>query len=118
MTNTFSDFFTALLELVNTYEKKNVLLKIENDLEENIIRIYGEKISSVSKAKHSLQDVIELAYSTAEHHPFWGLIYHCSQISKLSLDKWDDDLTKEELDEILWSIDELKNACEKLGRDK
>jgi hypothetical protein len=42
------------------------------------------------------------------------LLYHASQISKTVLDKWNSDLTKEELDEISWSVDELKNTCEKL----
>jgi len=41
-------------------------------------------------------------------------LYHCSQISKSSLEKWNDDFTKDELDEIEWSIDELKHTCKKL----
>jgi len=39
---------------------------------------------------------------------------HRSEISKTTLEKWSDSLTKEELDEISWSIDELKNSCNKL----
>jgi 23S rRNA maturation-related 3'-5' exoribonuclease YhaM len=114
--NSFSDFYKSLLDLVKNYEKKT-MLKVEQDLESNIIRIFGENIDSLVKAKNSLEDVAELAYATAEHHPFWGLLYHCAQISKVSLDKWNDDLTKEELDEIEWSIAELQNACKKLKDD-
>src|SRR3970040_975481 len=78
------------------------------------IQIFGENIDSLSRAKNGIEDVSELSYTTAEHHPYWALLYHCTQIGKISLDKWNDELTNEELDEIEWSIDELKNTCKKL----
>ena len=90
------------------------MIRIEKDMESNIIRIYGENADSVNRAKNGLEDVTELAVTTAEHHPYWAFLFHCSQISKISLDKWNDDLTKDDLSEISWSIDELKNACKKL----
>ena len=114
---TFSDFYESLLELVRSYESQNTMLKVEENLESNIIRIYGEKIDSLSRAKNGIEDVAELAYTVAEHHPYWGLLYNCTQIAKNVLDKWDENLTKEEFDEIDWSIDELKNTCKKLKED-
>ena len=114
MTDSFSEFHKALLELVKSYENKNTMLKIEQDLESNIIQIFGEKFTSLSRAKSGLEDVAEFAYTAAEHHPYWALLYHCEQIAKIPLEKWNDDITKKELDEIEWSIDELKNACKKL----
>ncbi len=111
---TFSDFYNSLLDLSKSFEEKNLQLKIEPDLDANIVKIFGEKIDSISRAKTGLEDLAELAYTTAEHHPYWSLIYHSSQISKITLDKWDEDLTKEELDEIEWSVDELKNNCKRL----
>ena len=118
MTNkTFLEFYQSLLDLVKSYENKNTMLKVQEDLESNIIRIFGENIDSLSIAKNGMDGVSELAYATAEHHPYWALLYHCTQIGKISLDKWKDDLTEEELDEIEWSIDELKNACKKLKED-
>jgi len=114
---TFSDFYESLLELVKSYEEKNTMLKVEENLESNIIRIYGEKINSLSRAKNGIDDVAELAYTVAEHHPYWGLLYNCTQIAKIALDKWDDNLSKDELDEIDWSLDELKNTCKKLKED-
>ena len=114
---TFSDFYTSLLELVKSYENQNTMLIVEENLESNIIRIFGEKIDSLSKAKNGIEDVSELAYTVAEHHPYWGLLYNCTQIGKIALDKWNDDLSKEELDEIDWSIAELKNTLKKLKED-
>lgn len=114
---TFSNFYESLLELVKSYENQNTMLKVEENLDSNIIRIYGEKIDSLSKAKNGMEEVAELAYAVAEHHPYWGLLYNCTQIGKTTLDKWNDDLSKEELDEIEWSIAELKNTCKKLRED-
>lgn len=111
---TFNDFYDSLLELAKSYNKKNIHLKIDYDEDADIIKIFGEKISSLARAKNGIQDVAELSYTTAEHHPFWNLLYHCSEISKTTLEKWSETLTKEELDEISWSIDELKNSCIKL----
>ena len=112
--NSFSDFYKSLLELVKTFENKNTLLKVEEDLESSIIRIFGENISSLGRAKTGLGDISELAYTTAEHHPYWGLLYHCSQIAETALEKWEGQLSQKEIDEIKWSIDELKNVCDKL----
>jgi len=111
---TFNDFYNSLLELVKSFEEKKLQIKIDPNMDANILKIFGEKIDSVSRAQSGLEDVAELAYTTAEHHPFWSLIYNASQISKIALEKWNDELTNEELDEIEWSIDELKNGCKKL----
>ena len=113
----FSKFYQSLLDLVKSYENKDLVLKIEDDLESNIIRILGENFDSLSRAKKGIEDVSEHAYTTAEHHPYWALLFHCTQVGKISLDKWNDNLTKEELDEIEWSLDELKNTCKKLRDD-
>lgn len=112
--NKFSEFYSSIVKLAKSFEEKNTLLKIEADLDANIIRIYGEKTDSLERAKLGLEEVSELAYTTAEHHPYWSLIYNSSQISKLALEKWNGVITKEELDEISWHIAELKNTALKL----
>jgi hypothetical protein len=111
---TFSEFYKSLLQLVKTFEEKNTMLKVEEDAALNIIRIFGENADSISRAKSGLEDVVELAYATAEHHPYWALLYNSSLISKAVLEKWSDDLTEEDLSEIRWMISELENSCNKL----
>ena len=68
----------------------------------------------VSRAEKALYDIQELADSASEHHPYWALLYNCSQISKVILEKWNDELTDEDLSEIRWMISELENSCKKL----
>ncbi len=110
----FDDFYNSLQELVKSHTKDGTLIKVEPDLREGIIRIFGEHMSSLGRAKSGLEDMSELAYTTAEHHPYWNLLYSACQIAKITLDKWDSELTPEELSEITWSIDELKNTCQKI----
>ena len=110
----FAEFYESLVKLAKSFERKDLLVKIQPDLEANIIRIYGEKTDSLVLAKTGLEGISELAYTTAEHHPYWSLIFNSSQILKIVLEKWNDNLTKEELNEISWNVDEIKNTARKL----
>ncbi len=113
MTN-FENFYNDLLALAKKYELQNIPLKIENDLENDIIKIFGEKITSIARAKNGLNDVAELAYATAEHHPYWNLLYNCSEIASNVLEKWKESLSKDDLSDIEWAIKELNQSLEKI----
>ena len=110
----FKSFFDELLALVEKYEEKQVMIKVEKEPDYEFVKIFSEKIDAVLRAKTGLIDVSELAYTTAEHHPYWALLYNCSEISKTVLEKWNDKISSEEMDEIKWHIKEIKNSCEKL----
>ena len=112
--SSFKLFFEELLILVEKYEKKQVMIKVENEPDYEFEKIFGEKIDSILRAKTGLNDVSELAYTTAEHHPYWALLYNCSEISKTLLEKWNDKITSEEINEIKWHIKEIENSCKKL----
>src|SRR5574340_1404278 len=110
MADDFEDFHRALLELVESFKKKNVLVKMHSDPDSNIIRIYGERSDGLTLAKTGLEEIEELALTTAEHHPYWGLLYNGSQILKIVLEKWDDTLTDDEIQQIKWYAEEIKNS--------
>ena len=113
MTN-FENFYQELLALVEKYEQQNTPLKVEKDLENDIIKIFGEKITSLARAQNGLADVTELAYTTAEHHPYWNLLYNCSEIATSVLEKWKDSLSDEDMSDIAWAIKELNQTLEKI----
>ena len=117
MTN-FENFYHDLLELAKKYELQNTPLEIENDLENNIVKIFGEKITSLARAQNGLTDVIELAYTTAEHHPYWNLLYNCSEIASSVIDNWKDSLSQDDLSDIEWALKELNQALEKIKNQK
>lgn len=114
----FENFYDELLELVKRYGQNNTPLKIEKDLKNHIIKIFGENITSLARAKNGLNDVSELAFATAEHHPFWNLLYNCSEISNTVLEKWQSELSKEDISDIKWAIRELTKGLEKLKEKK
>lgn len=114
---TFDSFCQTLEKLVHEYEKDNTLLKIEKDDESDIVKIFGENMSALSRAKNGINDVTELAYTTAEHHPYWNLLYNCSEISHTILEKWNGTLSKEDIDNIKWAIKELDQALEKISKN-
>ena len=116
MTN-FENFYNDLIDLAKKYEQKNIPLKIEQDLENDIVKIFGEKITSLARAKNGLTDVTELAYTTAEHHPYWNLLYNCSEIANSVLDKWKDSLSEDDLSDIDWALKELHQTLEKIKKN-
>ncbi len=111
----FDDFYNDLLELASKHEKNNTPLKVEKDLETNIVKVFGEGATALARSKNGLIDVTELAYATAEHHPYWNLLYNCSEIANIVLDKWKSELSKKDTDDIEWSIKELKQSIEKIN---
>jgi len=106
----FDAFYNDLHELVNKHEKHNTSLKVEKDLETDIVKIFGENVTALARAKNGLNDVTELAYATAEHHPYWNLLYNCSEIANIILEKWKSELSKKDASDIEGSIKELKQS--------
>ena len=111
---TFDSFYNDLIELASKFEKDNTPLKIEKDSEFDIVKVFGENITALARAKNGLNDMSELAYATAEHHPYWNLIYNCSEIANTVLEKWKNNLSKKDADDIEWAIKELQQSLEKI----
>jgi hypothetical protein len=95
-------------------ESENLAAKISFDREAAVIRIYGEGSDHVKRAHSAISDVQELAYTTAEHHPYWVILYHSSEIAKTVLEKWDTQLARDQVGEMSWRCDEIKMALERL----
>lgn len=103
-------------KLAESLEKQGITVKVRNDDEAGMIRIYGEASDMLKRAISGLQEVAELAYTTAEHHPYWGIVYHAIEICKITLEKWNDELDNNELGELLWRLEEIKGMLERLQR--
>ena len=66
-------------------------------------------------ASSALTEALEIAYSTAEHHPYWAILYHSAEICKTVLDSWDEQISVAQSQEITWRSDEIKGAVERLA---
>ena len=60
----------------------------------------------------------ELSYTVAEHHPYWKLLYSCVEISRIILERWNDEISTDDIDEIRWMVSELQNSLNKLTNEK
>ena len=109
----FDNFHHDLIELIKKYEN-DLALKVEEDLEHDIIKIFGVKITSLARAQNGLNDMTELAYTTAEHHPYWNLLYNCSEIGHTVLDKWKKSLSSDDVADIEWALKEINQTLEKI----
>jgi hypothetical protein len=103
----------AIEPVLEELQKQNVFFKISVERDASIVRIYGEESHYIKRASSGLGEVLELAYTTAEHHPYWALLYNGTEICKAVLERWDSDLTADQISEISWRCDEIKMA---LGR--
>jgi len=56
----------------------------------------------------------ELAYTTAEHHPYWNLLYNSSEIASTVLEKWKGSLSDVDFDDINWAIQKINQTLEKI----
>ena len=75
-----------------------------------LLKFLEKRWTAVTRAKLGIDDAAELAYATAEHHPYWGVLYNCTEITKTILEKWHDEITPEQLDEIKWNLKEIQNT--------
>jgi hypothetical protein len=96
-------------------EKDGIMTKIGIDRDAGIVKVYTEKSDALKRASAGLAEVLELAYTTAEHHPYWGMLYHATEVSKILLEKWDSDLSQDNVSEIGWRLDEIKMALLRAG---
>jgi hypothetical protein len=97
-------------------QKQDINFKVSVDKDASIIRIYGEEAHHIKRASSGLGEVMELAYTTAEHHPYWAILYNASEICKTVLDKWESELERDQISEMSWRCDEIKMALERLER--
>jgi hypothetical protein len=97
-------------------KQDNISFKVSVDRDASVVRIYGEGSDYIKRASSGLGDVMELAYTTAEHHPYWAILYNASEICKTVLERWESNLTADQISEMSWRCDEIKMALGRLGR--
>lgn len=115
--STYHIFYHELLKLIKKHTDRGVQIKIKHDTKYNIIQLMGKHCTPKSKAINGLEDVTELAQTTAEHHPYWGLLYNSSEIANITLDKWDDSISNKEIEDIKWSIREIEHTLNNIAQD-
>jgi hypothetical protein len=110
--DTLYEKIKSMVELSNVDE--GVSVKIVTDTDSGIIKIYSQDTDIIKRASSGLYELLELSYSTAEHHPYWEILYNATEILKTTLDKWDSDFSKNEIDDMSWRIDGMRTALHRI----
>src|SRR5688572_26715467 len=97
-------------------KQDNISFKVSVDRDASVVRIYGEGSDYINRASSGLGEVMELAYTTAEHHPYWAVLYNAAEICKTVLDRWGSDFTADQINEMSWRCDEIKMVLGRLEK--
>src|ERR687897_3948021 len=91
-------------------KQDNMFFKVSVDRDASVVRIYGEGSHYIKRASSGLGEVMELAYTTAEHHPYWAILYNAAESCRTVLESWESDLTTDQMSEMSWRCEEIKMA--------
>jgi hypothetical protein len=105
-----------LKSLLEELQNKGSNMSISVDREAGVVRIYSESSDYIKRASSGLAETLELAYTAAEHHPYWSILYNATEICKSVLDRWESNLTADQLSEMSWRCEEIKIVLERLSR--
>lgn len=101
--------------LLDSVKAKGIITKLNVDEENGIVRIYLNNTNELKRAISAVSEILDLAYSTTEHHPYSLLLYHSTEILRSVLDSWGDTLTADGLSEIAWRVDEIRSNIDRIS---
>jgi hypothetical protein len=101
--------------LLDSVKAKGIITKLNVDEENGIVRIYLNNTNELKRALSAVSEILDLAYSTTEHHPYSLLLYHSTEILRSVLDSWRDTLTADGLSEITWRVDEIRSNIDRIN---
>lgn len=101
--------------LLDSSKAKGIITTMNVDEENGIVRIYLNNTNELKRALSAVSEILDLAYSTTEHHPYSLLLYHSTEILRSVLDSWGDTLTADGLSEIAWRIDEIRSNIDRIS---
>jgi hypothetical protein len=112
----YNKIYNAICSAIANLKEEGIDVITKFDKDSGFIGIYSSDTSILKRAKNCLNEILELSYSTAEHHPYWNLIYNTSEIAKTTLDSWNENFSIDQIQEMHWRNDEIKNTLNKLEK--
>ena len=107
--------FQEVRLLLDSVKAKGIITTLNVDEENGIVRIYLNNTNELKRALSAVSEILDLAYSTTEHHPYSLLLYHSTEILRSLLDVWEDTLTADGLFEIAWRVDEIRSNIDRIS---
>ena len=107
--------FKSIVQFINE-NKFDDKVQTRSDIENETLKIYSKHTSAISRASAATSEILDLSYSSAEHHPFWMLLYNASEIVKSVLDAWDSEFSKDQISELYWRLEEIKSSLDRISK--
>ncbi len=63
------------------------------------------------------REIDSLLSGVAEHHPYWPAAHYLTQALQTLFEKWRADLSREEVEELLWYIEKARESLERLEHE-
>jgi hypothetical protein len=106
--------FRNIIQFINEnkYDEK---IQVRMDSDNEILKIYSNNSSLLLRTNAAISEVLDMSYSSAEHHPYWMLLYNASEIVKSVLDVWDSEFSKDQISELNWRLDEIKSSLDRIS---
>lgn len=112
----YDRIYNAICSVITNLKEEGIDVQTKFEKDSGFIGLYTSNTSVLKRAKSGLNEILELSYSTAEHHPYWNIIYNTSEIAKTTLDNWDENFSHDQIQEMLWRNDEIKNTLTRLEK--
>ena len=112
----YTKICNAICSVIADLKEEGIDINTKFDKESGFIGIYPSNTSILKKATNGLNEILELSYSTAEHHPYWNIIYNTAEIARVILDTWNENFSLDQIQEMLWRNDEIKNTLNRLEK--
>jgi hypothetical protein len=113
----YDRLYNTICSVVAILKDEGIDIQTKFEKDSGYVGLYTSNTTILKRAKISLKELLELSYSTAEHHPYWNIIYNTSEIAKTTLDKWDENFSHDQIKEMLWRNEEIKNILNRLERE-
>ena len=112
----YDRIYNAICSVITNLKEEGIDVQTKFEKNSGFIGLYISNNSVLKRAKIGLDEILELSYSIAEHHPYWNIIYNTSEIAKTTLDNWDENFSHDQIQEMLWRNDEIKNTLTRLEK--
>ena len=106
--------FRNIIQFINE-NKYDERIQVRMDSDNEILKIYSNNSSLLLRTNAAISEVLDMSYSSAEHHPYWMLLYNASEIVKSVLDVWDSEFSKDQISELNWRLDEIKSSLDRIS---
>ena len=113
----YDRLYNAICSIVAILKDEGIDIQTKFEKDSGYVGLYTSDATILKRAKISLKELLELSYSTAEHHPFWNLLYNTSEIAKTILDCWDENFSHDQIKEMVWRNNEIRYNLTKLESD-